>query len=102
MKRIALMSIVAAAAAMFGLIKPTSAETTVPMEDLALVSEIAAPLAEPPVTGLEPVQYPRYQHPRQQYPRVQYPRQQYPRQQYPRQQYPRQQHPRQQYPRSHY
>jgi hypothetical protein len=78
MKRIALISVVAAAAAMFGLIKPTSAETTVPMEDLALVSETSAPTEEPLVAGVEPLQYPRYQYPRQQYPRMQYPRMQYP------------------------
>ena len=88
MKRIALISIVAAAA-MFGVINPTSAETTVPMEELALVSEISPP-AQPVAPGLEPVQYPRFQYPspRFQAPRFQYPS---PRFQSPRFQYP---HPR--------
>ena len=105
MKRIALMSIVAAAAAMFGLINPTSAETTVPMEELALVSEVS-PSAQPAAPGLDPVQYPRFQYPtpRFQYPspRFQYPS---PRFQYPspRFQYPspRFQAPRFQYPHPH-
>lgn len=69
MKRIALISVLTAAAA-FAVVKPTSAETTVPMEDLALVNETtttATPLAE----GIEPVQAPGFQFGRFQFGRFQ-------------------------------
>ena len=102
MKRIALISIFTAAAAIFGVVKPSSAETTVPMDDLTLVGETAppaAPAAEPDADRPAGYQYPRFQNPQFQYPRVQSPRFQYPRFQSPRFQYPRVQYPRFQYPR---
>ncbi len=60
MKRIALISVLAAAAA-FAVVKPTSAETTVPMEDLALVNETTTTTATPLAEGIEPVQAPGFQ-----------------------------------------
>lgn len=93
MKRIALITLVTASAAVLGVVKPTLAETTVPMSDLALVSETSA-AADSPVGKIEPVAYPRFQYPRFQYPRFQFPRFQYPRFQFPRFQFPRFQYPR--------
>jgi hypothetical protein len=98
MKRIALISIFTAAAALFGVVKPSSAETTVPMEDLALVSETASP-GEPLVADAEPAIPPRFQYSRSQYPRFQSPRFQSPRFQSPRFQSPRFHSPRFQSPR---
>ena len=102
MKRIALITSLTAAVALFGVINTSSAETTVPIEDLTIVSETST--AADPIVGVEPdalprFQYPRFQYPRFQNPRFQYPRFQYPRFQAPRLQYPRFQMPRFQYPR---
>lgn len=103
MKRIALISTVTAAVALFGVINTSSAETTVAIEDLALVSETsmaAAPVADTAEPDAIPrVMYPRFQYPRFQYPRFQFPRFQFPRFQFPRFQFPRFQFPRFQYPR---
>jgi hypothetical protein len=70
MKRIALISIATAAAAILGVIKPSSAETTVPMEDLALVSETSA-ATTPVAAGAQPVDPPRFQFGRFQFGRFQ-------------------------------
>jgi hypothetical protein len=61
MKRIAILALISAAA-FFGITRPTLAETTIPLEDLTLVSETTAeesPLAE----GIQPIRYPPYQRP---------------------------------------
>ena len=83
MKRIALISIFTAAAAIFGVVKPSSAETTVPMEDLALVNETASPGEELAADADQAIP-PRFPRPRFQAPRFQAPRFQRPRFQAPR------------------
>jgi hypothetical protein len=71
MKRIAIITTITAAAVIFGVIEPTSAETTVPMEDLALVSETSA--ATTPVSEeIQPEAAPRFQFGRFQRPRFQF------------------------------
>jgi hypothetical protein len=98
MKRIALITTVTAAVALFGVINTSSAETTVPIEDLALVSETSAAVNQA-TPAIQPEALPRFQFPRFQYPRFQFPRFQFPRFQHPRFQFPRFQHPRFQFPR---
>ena len=98
MKRIVLISTVTAAVALFGVINTSSAETTVPIEDLALVSETSTE-ATPVADTTEPDAMPRFQLPRFQLPRFQLPRFQFPRFQFPRFQFPRFQLPRFQFPR---
>jgi hypothetical protein len=98
MKRIALIGAVTAAVALFGVVNTSSAETTVPIEDLALVSE-ASTVATPVADAAQPDAIPRFQFPRFQFPRFQFPRFQYPRFQFPRFQFPRFQFPRFQFPR---
>ena len=78
MKRIALISTVTAAVALFGVVNTSSAETTIPIEDLTLVSE-ASTAATPVGDNAEPDAMPRFQYPRFQYPRFQFPRFQFPR-----------------------
>jgi hypothetical protein len=97
MKRIALITILTAAVAIFGVINTSSAETTVPIDDLTIVSETSTAAA--PITGVEPDALPRFQFPRFQFPRFQFPRFQFPRFQFPRFQFPRFQNPRFQFPR---
>jgi hypothetical protein len=66
MKRIAILALISAAAA-FGVTRSTLAETTIPLEDLTLVSETTA--AETPLAdGTQPVQYRPFQHPRPHFP----------------------------------
>ena len=98
MKRIALISTVTAAVALFGVINTSSAETTVPIEDLTLVSETSS-AADPIAANADPDAMPRFQYPRFQYPRFQFPRFQFPRFQAPHFQFPRFQAPRFQAPR---
>ena len=96
MKRIALFTTLTAAVALFGVINTSSAETTIPIEDLSIVSEMSTAAA--PVTGVEPEAMPRFQFARFQFARFQFPRFQYPRFQFPRFQNPRFQFPRFQNP----
>jgi hypothetical protein len=98
MKRIILISTMTAAIAILGAVNTSSAETTVPIEDLAMVSETS--IATTPVAdGIQPEAFPRFQFPRFQFPRFQFPRFQFPRFQFPRFQFPRFQFPRFQFPR---
>jgi hypothetical protein len=92
MKRIALIGTVTAAMALFGVVNTSSAETTVPIEDLTLVSETST-AATPVADNAEPDAMPRFQFPRFQYPHFQFPHFQFPHFQFPHFQFPHFQFP---------
>ena len=72
MRRIAFISIVMAAA-VFGVVDRTSAETTVPMADLALVNESPAAPGAYSTFPYPTFHYPTFHYPASHYPKLHYP-----------------------------
>ena len=100
MKHIAILALISAAG-VFGVTRPTLAETTIPLEDLTLVSETTAdetPFSE----GIQPILYPPIHHPQPHFPRPHVPRPHFPQPHFPEPHFASPHFPRPHFPRPHF